>query len=320
MHILIAESAGFSVDALARLRACADVTARDLQRTELLTAVPAADVLWVRLRNRIDAEVFDAAPNLKIVVTNTTGLNHIDLDEAQRRGIEVLSLRGEQEFLADIRATAELTIGLMLALLRKIPQAAAHARDGGWQRDSFKGRELYGKTVGIVGYGRLGRIVARYLQAFDVRVLAADPHVDHDERPDYVELLPLEDVLATADIVSLHVNLCEQTQGFFGQRELFKMKPSAWLINTARGELVDEAALLAALVSGHIAGAALDVICDENERSTQPGNPLVRYAQEHDNLILTPHIGGNTHESLEKTEIFLADKLAARIAQLGRLS
>ena len=312
MHILIAESNGFSPEALAMLRAGAEVTAADLTRGGLLAALPAADVLWVRLRNRIDAEVFDAAPNLKIVVTNTTGLNHIDLVEAERRGVEILSLRGEQEFLADIRATAELTIGLLLAMIRKIPQAVEHSRTGLWQRDLFKGHELYGKTVGIVGFGRLGRIVARYLHSFDVRVLAADPNVPQQDLPEYVELMPLDELLAQSEIVSLHVDLSAETQGFFGQRELSNMKSGAWFVNTARGELIDEASLLAGLESGQIAGAALDVVSGENELGLIE-HPLVRYAQAHDNLILTPHIGGNTRESLEKTEVFLAGKLARRL-------
>ena len=118
------------------------------------------NALWVRLRNRIDREVFDAAPRVRFVITNTTGLNHIDQEEADRRGVRVISLRGESEFLKDVRATAEHTVGLLLALMRRIPAARDHVRRGGWNRDLFRGNELYGKTAGIVGYGRLGRLVA----------------------------------------------------------------------------------------------------------------------------------------------------------------
>jgi D-3-phosphoglycerate dehydrogenase len=176
--ILVAEEREFSPRAAEMLRHLGDLTMGDLDRVGLVRAVRDADVLWVRLRNRIDAEVMDAAPHLKIIVSHSTGLNHIDLEEAGRRGIKVISLRGEADFLKEIRATAELTLALILASVRHLPGAVAHAARGGWDRDLFKGNELYGKTAGIVGYGRLGRIVARYLTAFDVRVLAADPYVD----------------------------------------------------------------------------------------------------------------------------------------------
>ena len=149
----------------------------DLDRSGLVAAVGEVNILWVRLRHRIDAEVMAAAPHLKIIVTPTTGLNHIDLEEAGRRGIRILSLRGEAEFLQDVRATAEHTLALILALLRHVPTALTHVQEGGWNRDQFKGRELHRKTVGVVGYGRLGRIVARYLRAFDTQVLITDPNL-----------------------------------------------------------------------------------------------------------------------------------------------
>src|SRR5262249_11149941 len=147
-------------------------------RTGLLSSVRTADILWVRLRHQIDVEVIAAAPHLKLIATPTTGLNHIDLREAQRNGIEVVSLQGENEFLQDVRATAEHTVTLILALLRHVPASLEHVRGGGWNRDLFKGHELCGKVIGIVGYGRLGRIVGRYLSVFDAHILVADPHLD----------------------------------------------------------------------------------------------------------------------------------------------
>ena len=151
LKLLIAEAEGFSPEALTRLREFADVDTRDLSRAELLASVHDVDVLWVRLRNRIDARVMAAAPRLKVIVTNTTGVNHIDLEEAARRKIRVVSLKGETDFLRSIRATAELTIGLLLSLTRHIPAAAAHVANGGWDRYPFKGNDLYGRTAGIVG-------------------------------------------------------------------------------------------------------------------------------------------------------------------------
>jgi D-3-phosphoglycerate dehydrogenase len=312
-RILVAESENFSPDAVRLLQQAGDVTLADCDRPGLLSAVVDAEVLWVRLRHQIDAEVMAHAPGLKVIVSPTTGLNHIDMEQAQRSGIRVVSLRGEVEFLRNIRATAEHTIGLMLSLMRHIPQAAASAASGGWDRDLFRGSELYGKTAGIIGYGRLGTIVARYLRAFDVRVLVTDPHIEPQSVEPGMELVSLQDLLRAADIISVHVNLCEETQRFFGRKEFEAVKPGAWFINTARGELVDESALLEALQSGRLAGAALDVLVDE--RSSGMGDhPLVQYAKTHSNLLVTPHIGGCTTESMKNTEDFLAGKLCALLA------
>jgi D-3-phosphoglycerate dehydrogenase / 2-oxoglutarate reductase len=315
MKILVSESAGFSSAAAEVLGQLGEPVLVDLDRDGLLAAVRDADVLWVRLRSRIDAEVMTAAERLKVIVTPTTGLNHIDLEEADRRGIRVLSLRGETNFLRDIRATAEHTVALMLALLRHVPPAAAHVQDGGWDRDLFKGRELYGKAIGIVGYGRLGRIVARYLQAFDTHVLATDPNIGMTAVEAGVTLVPLARLLREADLVTLHVNLSHETQGFFGREQFTAMKSGSWFINTSRGELVDEAALLAALQSGHLAGAALDVLGHERSDGMQD-HPLVAYARKHEHLLITPHLGGCTVESMERTELFLARKLYRMVTNL----
>ncbi|HEY6989015.1 MAG TPA: NAD(P)-dependent oxidoreductase, partial [Bryobacteraceae bacterium] len=206
-RILIAERDGFPVQALVRLQGVARVSLEDLDRAGLEEAIADVDVLWVRLRHRIDRHLLDCAPRLKTVVTPTTGLNHVDTEELARRGITLLSLRGEVEFLRDVRATAEHTIGLLLALLRQLAPAAADTQAGGWRRDRFQGAEIYGKTVGIVGYGRLGRIVSRYLKAFEARVIVNDPKLPDGYRDSIVEALPLAALLSESDIVSLHVDL-----------------------------------------------------------------------------------------------------------------
>jgi D-3-phosphoglycerate dehydrogenase len=311
MRLLIAEAADFSGEALRRLREVLDVDTGDLSREELLHGVRLADILWVRLRTRIDREVMDAAPHLKIIVTNTTGLDHVDLGEAARQGIQVISLRGETAFLSTVTATAELTLALLLALVRRVPAAVAHARDGGWDRYPFKGVDLAGKTAGVVGFGRLGRIVGRLLAAFGMRVLATGKDSDTCPTEPGVTWRPLQDLLPEADVVTLHVDLNPSTRRMFGEREFRMMKRGAWFVNTARGELVDEPSLLAALESGHLAGSALDVVADSYRAAWS--SPLQVYAATHDNLIVTPHIGGFTVESLEKTEIFLAERLLARL-------
>lgn len=307
MKLLLAEAKGFSPRALALLRRKIEVIEADLDRAQLVASLYDTEALWVRLRTRIDREVFEAAPKLRYLLTATTGLNHVDFDEAQRRSVQVLSLRGEEDFLRDIRATAELTVGLALALLRRIPTAFAHVKEGGWNRDLFIGQELYRKTAGVIGYGRLGRIVARYLRAFDMNVLACDPRVPANAYDPGVEPVPLVELLKRADVVTLHASWSKDSDRFFDANAFAAMKTGAVFVNTARGELIDEAALLTSLANGRLAGAALDVLQDEQglDRSS---HPLLVYARAHDNLLLTPHIGGRTHESTELTELFLADK------------
>lgn len=308
-RILVTESKGFSAAAAAMLEDVGMVRMADIHnREELLALAADATVLWIRLRHRIDTEVLDAGPNLRCIVTPTTGLNHIDAEAAAARGTTILSLRGETDFLKDVRATAEHTLALMLALLRRLPSAATHAASGGWDRDLFRGRELYGKTVGIVGYGRVGRIVARYSRAFDCNVLATDPNLSPSDVEAGIVLVSLEELLQRADIVSIHASYSRESHGFFGKADIDAMRPGAWLINTARGELVDSNAILAALASGRIAGAALDVL-DGEFAAMRVENPLVSYARTHDNLLVTPHIGGCTIESMEKTERYMAHRL-----------
>jgi D-3-phosphoglycerate dehydrogenase len=294
---------------MATLRRIGDLVLGDLDRPALLAAVPDADILWVRLRHAIDAEVIERSPRLRYIVSPTTGLNHIDLVAAERRGIQILSLRGEQEFLRNVRATAEHTLALILALLRHIPAATRHVAGGGWDRDAFRGRELFGKTAGLVGFGRLGRMVGRYLTAFEMHLLATDPSTEGAPILPAVRFVPLMALLREADVVTLHASYSEENRRFFGAEEFATMKPGAVFVNTARGELVDETALLESLKSGRLAGAALDVLSDE--WSGRPADhPLAHHARAHDNLIITPHIGGCTTESMHKTEAFLATRLS----------
>ncbi|HEY0970476.1 MAG TPA: NAD(P)-dependent oxidoreductase [Gemmatimonadales bacterium] len=310
-RVLVAEAAGFSPAAVALLESAADVELADLDRPGLLRATRDADVLWVRLRHRIDSEVMGAGQRLRAIVTPTTGLNHIDLAEAARRDVRVLSLRGEAEFLRDVRATAEHTIGLLLALLRRLPAALEHVRAGGWDRDRFKGGEIHGSMAGVVGYGRLGRRVAQYLGAFGAEVLAND--VDASVEPEgAVRMVPLGELLERSDFVLLHASHSAASHRFFGREQFAAMKPGALFVNTARGELVDEGALLEALEQGRLGGAALDVLADE--RSGGMGwHPLVALARRRPELIITPHIGGCTAPSMERTEAFLARRLHAEL-------
>lgn len=312
--ILMSESTDFSNFALMELESTAEVRMKDLNREQLLQEVGFVDVLWVRLRHIIDGEVMNAGPQIKFIATPTTGLTHIDLSTALEKGIEVVSLKGETEFLREIRATAEHTIALLLGLIRNLNAAAEHVKDGGWNRELFRGSELHNKTAGIVGYGRLGRIVAEYLAAFGVEVLVYDPVHLNDQIENGVRLVDLEYLLANSDIVSLHVNLTPENEKFFGIYHFNLIKEGAIFVNTSRGELIDEDALLNALVSGKLAGAALDVLTEENSIGMD-SNKLVEYAKKNSSLLITPHIGGCTLESMHKTEEFLARKLIARLKE-----
>lgn len=307
-HILIAESRDLSPQVVATLNALGAVRCADLDRTALLRENENATILWVRLRNYIDSEVLGHFPHLRVLVTPTTGLTHIDLNEVCRRNIKLLSLQGEKDFLKTIRATAEHTIGLMLAVIRRLPGAFDHVKASKWNRDEYRGEELYGKSIGIVGYGRLGKIVSRYLHAFDAKVLVADPNVNAATVDPWALLVPIEKLLRESDIVTLHVNYHEGNRRLFGRREFAQMKEGAYFINTSRGELLDEQVLLESLESRALGGAALDVLSEEHSIHGAV-HPLVEYAQTHDNLIITPHIGGCTRESLQKTEEFMASRL-----------
>ena len=268
-----------------------------------------ADVLVVRLGYRIDEKWFAGMPSLKAIATPTTGLNHIDLESAGRRKIKVISLRGQTSFLKNITSTAELTLGLILVLARHIPDAFRHVKVGKWSRMSFRGRQLSGKTLGILGYGRLGKIMARYAKALGMNIIACDPSVS--EKFMFVrgvKKVSMEELFKKSDIVSLHVLLTDDTHNLVKDKHLKSMKPLAYLINTARAELIEKDVLHSALKNKWIAGAAIDVMWNERgDGSHLKKDPLWAYAKKNSNLIIVPHIGGATYEAMHITEEFIAD-------------
>lgn len=303
--ILIAELEDFSKEALILISTLGQVDLIPIQATQLGWAFSQYDVFWFRLGFRISADLLNRPDRrTNIIVCPVTGLDHIDIQTCRELGIKVISLKGENEFLKSVRATAELTLGLTLALLRKIPQAFQSTVAGDWNRDGFRGSEILGKTIGIIGMGRLGNIVADYFMALGAIVVAFD-HKDF-QKEGIEPADSLKDLLQRADIVSIHVSYDSISHHLLNQENLKHIKKGSILINTSRGGVVDEAALIEALDSGQLAGAALDVI--ENEHAHHD-NPLIAYARKHDNLLITPHIGGNTVESFVKTEVFVANKL-----------
>ena len=244
---------------------------------------------WIlRSGTQVTTELLEAAPNLKVIGRAGIGVDNIDLEAATRRGILVMNTPG-----GNAVSVAEHTFALLLALARRVPAADQSTRAGEWRKNEFAGFELKGKTLGLVGLGRIGQEVARRALVFEMQVLAHDPFVAAALARDLgVELVALDDLLARADFLSLHVTLTPETQRLLNRERLARSKRGIRILNTARGELVDEAALAEALQSGQVAGAALDVFADEPPRDS----PLLKLP----NVIATPHIGGSTAEAQEE--------------------
>lgn len=285
-------------DTLAPLRAACDVRRADgRDREELLAAVPDATVLIVRSGTRVDREVLDRAPRLKGVVRAGAGLDNVDTEAARDAGVAVANTPG-----ANAVSVAELTVGLAIALARRIPDAAQHVRQGEWDRAAFQGAELAGRTAGVLGLGRIGRQVARRLGAFDMTVLAHDPYVSDDDcRCAGAEPVGLGQLLARADLLTVHLPRNPATEGLLGERELALVKPGLHLVNTSRGGILDEDALTRALKDGRVAAAALDVFAVEPPRES----PLVGLP----NVLPTPHLGAGTAQAQRR-----AGEEAVRIA------
>jgi D-3-phosphoglycerate dehydrogenase len=261
-----------------------------------------ADALIVRSATRVTAALVEAAPRLRVVGRAGVGTDNIDLDAATRRGVLVMNTPG-----GNAVSVAEHTLALLLALARSVPQLNAAVHAGRWEKSSA-GVELRGKTLGLVGLGRVGLEVARRARALEMRILAADPYIGAKVAEELgVELVPLPELLARADFVSLHTALSAATQGIISAAAIAKMKRGARLINTARGELVDEAALAEALRSGHLAGAAVDVFAEEPPRAS----PLVGLP----NVIATPHVAGSTEEAQEEVGYLIAQQVRDFLAE-----
>lgn len=324
MKVLCLEPNGFDAEAIAEIETVAAYRAlpAGLRPSDpaFWAEVEASDAIWTRLAHRLDAAFLDRAPRLVAVASATTGLNHIDLDACAARDISVISLKGETTFLRGITATAELTVSLILEALRRTGRAHRTVVDeGSWERDRFRGRQLHGRTLGIVGLGRVGAMVAGYAHAFRMNVLFCDPRPDEVLAPPcFTRRVSFEEVLAAGDIVSLHADYTHQNRKLFDDRAFARMKSTALFVNTARGELVDEEALLHALGAGSIGGAALDVLDAENERAPLGlDHPLIAHAGTADHLVITPHIGGACRDAMASSERFVARKLTACLLERG---
>jgi len=284
-----------------RLRAAAEVeVAIGLPPEALRERLATADALVVRSETQVTAELLAAAPRLQVIARAGVGVDNVDVAAATERGIVVVNSPEGNTI-----AAAEHTIALLLALSRKIPQATASLRAGEWRRTDFVGVEVYNKTLGIVGFGKIGREVARRARGLGMRVIATDLYVNPElAAREHVELVPLETLLRTADYVSLHTPLTRETANLLDRDTLALLKPGARVINCARGGLIDEEALLAALESGHVAGAALDVFAQE---PPPPDHPLLH----HERVVATPHLGASTEEAQINVALDAAEQVLA---------
>jgi len=264
----------------------------------------AAVILDAYMKVVFPAERLAKATNLQLVVTATTGANHIAGDVLAARNIPLLTLKGQEHITRNITAAAELSWALLMAVARQLPAALQEAINGEWDRNKFPGMMLIGKTMGVVGCGRIGGWVARYAKAFGMTVLGYDPHFE--TLPEPFVRVNLEDLLAQSDFVSLHVTYNEQTKNLMNADRIGMMKKGAVLVNTSRGELIEEPALVAALETGALAGAGLDVLCGEPEIAQ---NPLVLLAQKNPRVIITPHIGGFSPDALDMVLSFTCGRI-----------
>jgi D-3-phosphoglycerate dehydrogenase len=307
--LLITEQDAYSTIDLQRLSEVFDVhQAGPKSQMELVSLVREfrPEVLMVGLGLVVGKNEVSGVENLRFIVSPTTGSNHLHTDELETLGIRVVTLRDMMDGLRSVSSTSELAWGLLLVLARRLISAVDSTSAGEWQREKFQGQQLRNKTLGIVGLGRLGRFVAQYGLAFGMRVIATDSEVTVSQ-PD-VSLVTLRELLTDSDVVSIHVPLNTSTRGMIGIEEIKEMKAGSLLVNTSRGEVVDESAVASALRSGHLGGYGTDVLSGDSAWAgvVQP-NPISEVAAEGFNVVITPHLGGYTHEAVSHTRQLVVD-------------
>ncbi len=300
MRLLIAD--GLSTESIARLKQIPTLEVleyKDISRSDLKEIIPSIDILVVRSRTQIDRDLLEGARNLRLAIRAGIGLDNVDVSAATELGIVVMNAP-----TGNIVTTAEHAIAMLFSLSRHIPQADASLRRGKWDKKSFQGSEISGKTLGVVGLGNIGKAVAERGRALKMQVVGYDPYLSEEAAAKHgVRLASMDELLATADYVTLHVPLMDSTRGLIGKNAFSKMKKTAFLINCARGGIVDEAALIEALEQKKIKGAALDVF------ETEPlpaDHPLLS----RNDVILTPHLGASTEEAQAQVGLEVAEQVA----------
>lgn len=258
----------------------------NMSREETMAAIPTADALIIRSATKVDAAMLAAAPQLKVIARAGVGVDNVDLEAATARGVAVMNTPDGNTI-----STAEYTFGLMLALARHIPRSYNYLQEGRWDRKAFTGVELRGKTLGIVGFGRIGQAVAKRAIAFEMRPIAHDPFIPAEVAENMgVALVDMDTLYAESDFITLHSVITDETREMICAESLAKMKPGVRIINAARGALINDADLAAAIKNGHVAGAALDVYLQE---PPPPDHPLIGLQ----NVIHTPHLAASTSDA-----------------------
>ena len=303
MNIGILEPSDFSAIALSQLSKIGNVEL--FIGNDLHQFLNEKEVLFVRLNFDIDAKLLSLAPHLKFICSPTTGLNHIDLEYCQVKGINVLSLKGETDFLNTIRATPEHTLGLILALKRNYQSAFLNLENTNWDRNPYRGYEIYGSGIGIIGLGRVGKILASYLvnMGANVGFYDIDDSIDSGQLKRFATLTDLIEFNQTIVLCSSYI---QENGSIINKEEIERLK-GKYFINTARAELTDEMSLSKMALIGHFKGIAIDVI--QHEQSTQVHLNTWLEAAKKFNVIITPHIGGATYNSMSRTEEFVVSKL-----------
>lgn len=295
MKVLITD--GLEPEAISNLRKVHKVDVQELDPKGLLSAIPEYHALIVRSRTIVSKSVLTHAAHLKVVGRAGVGVDNIDVGEATVRKIVVVNAP-----TASTISVAELALGHMISLIRHLTEADRSVKDGKWEKKKLEGRELFGKTLGLVGSGRIGAEVAKRAEAFGMRVIAYDPYLSPPTAEALgIRLVDRESVFREADVVSVHAALTPETKGMIAAAEFAQMKRGAILVNCARGEIVQEAALADALRSGKLAGAAIDVF----ETEPPVGSPLLTAP----NVVFTPHLGASTHEAQARAGSIIADQV-----------
>ena len=300
MQVLITD--GIDRTAVEMLRKAHQVAVRELDPKALLAAIPDYEALIVRSRTKVTKEVLSRGTRLKVVGRAGVGVDNIDVDEATKRKIVVVNAP-----TASTVSVAELAIGHMISLLRHLPEADRTVKAGKWEKGKLEGRELFGKTLGLLGSGRIGAEVAKRAQAFGMPVIAYDPYLPAATAGQTgIRLVEKDELFRDADVLSIHAALTPETRGLVGAAELARMRRSAILVNVARGEIVQEAALADALRAGTISGAAIDVF----EKEPPAGSPLLGAP----NIVFTPHLGASTVEGQARAGAIVADQVVKVLA------
>jgi D-3-phosphoglycerate dehydrogenase len=268
-------------------------------RTQLLKEIATANAILVRSATKVDAQVIAAAPNLKIIARAGVGLDNVDIPAATTAGVLVVNAP-----TSNIVSAAELAVGLLLASARNIVPANLALKNGKWARSKFGGVELQDKTVGIIGMGKIGLLVAKRLAGFDMKFVAYDPYVKQAPAggPE-IKMVELDELLKVSDFITIHIPKTAETTGLLGKAAFSQVKPTVHIINAARGGVVDEDALFEALIQGQVAGAGLDVY------ATEPATDSPLFAL--DQVVATPHLGASTEEAQEKAGIAVAQSVVA---------